>query len=223
MLDTDEEPVRMAPLMRKTCPYRFMAQLPLAQLAGRAARVVLPPQQGAARPTMVLDVDETLVSVTAQPRKDADFCLHACDTLVYVKKRPHCDEFLARAALLYELVTFSAARRDLSDAVLDAVDPHRRISHRLYREQVGGNFLKDLRVLGRDLRCTFLADNSPQTCALQMDNGIPVRSWLGNDPHDRELVHLLELCTELHRARDVRVALRMLFRTRERVRDVINH
>ena len=68
------------------------------------------------------------------------------------------------------------------------------ISHRLYRHHCqldDGVFVKDLGLLGRDLRRTVIVDNIRDNFERQPDNGIEILTWIGN-PEDRELHKLAQ-------------------------------
>lgn len=94
------------------------------------------------------------------------------------------------------------------------------IHHRLFRDAclcVEGNFLKDLNVLGRDLRRTVLVDNSPHAFGYQVDNGIPIESWF-DCPDDTELLKLSRfLQKQVLPAADVRDAVRRKFESQRLV------
>lgn len=81
-----------------------------------------------------------------------------------------------------------------------------------------GNFLKDLNVLGRDLKTTVLVDNSPHAFGYQVDNGIPIESWF-DDPQDKELVKLEKFLKTLQQVDDVRSVVKQQFQTRQRVQN----
>lgn len=133
--------------------------------------VLLPPQLGPARATLVLDLDETLVHV------DAEKSLHV---------RPGAVAFLAEVVELYEVVVYTAAERYHADPILDLLEQEARvsISHRLYREhcQVMGEkqaMVKDLRRLGRDMGRILIVDNSPESFVFQPENAVPIESYFG--------------------------------------------
>ena len=89
------------------------------------------------------------------------------------------------------------------------------IKHRMFRESclsVEGNFLKDLNVLGRDLKKSVLVDNSPHAFGYQVDNGIPIESWF-DDRNDTELLKLERFLRTLHGVKDVRTVVRRSFQT----------
>lgn len=64
---------------------------------------------------------------------------------VYVIKRPGVDEFMKRVGELYEVVVFTASVSKYGDPLLDQLDIHHVIHHRLFRESCynhQGNYVK---------------------------------------------------------------------------------
>lgn len=59
-------------------------------------------------------------------------------------------------------------------------------------------YVKDLRVLNKNLSRTVFVDNCIYSYALQLDNGIPIISFDGN-PEDNELESLLEYLLDLQK------------------------
>ena len=100
-------------------------------------------------------------------------------------------------------------------SLLFTMTENKYIKHRMFRESclsVEGNFLKDLNVLGRDLKKSVLVDNSPHAFGYQVDNGIPIESWF-DDRNDTELLKLERFLRTLHGVNDVRTVVRKSFQT----------
>ncbi|XP_075523230.1 uncharacterized protein LOC142555946 isoform X1 [Primulina tabacum] len=170
------------------------------------------------RITLVLDLDETLVHSTLDYCEDADFTFpiffNMKEYTVYVKKRPHLGVFLKRVAELFDIMVFTASQSIYAKQLLDILDPEGKLlSKRAYRESciiLEGNYVKDLTVLGVDLAKVAIIDNSPQVFKLQVNNGIPIRSWF-DDPTDCALISLLPFLETLVDADDVRPIIAMTF------------
>eukprot|EP00808_Paulinella_micropora_P006304 g63575.t1 len=201
-------------------PYVLMKNLPpLPPLRTPAL-----PRRRSADPShcLVLDLDETLVHCSVQPIVNADitFAFHFESTAyqVYVRTRPHMFDFLRQVSQWYEIVVFTASYSEYASTLLDLLDPeHQYIKHRLFRHHcinVGGNFLKDLNILGRDLHRVALMDNSVLAFGYQVDNGIPIESWL-DDPQDKELLKILPFLSTMKDLDDVRPFIRNTFRIQE--------
>lgn len=63
---------------------------------------------------------------------------------------------------IFEIVVFTAGLKEYTDLVLQEIDPKKRIKHALYREHCTvlnkSYFIKNLRLLGRNLKQTILVD-----------------------------------------------------------------
>ncbi|CAM0139496.1 unnamed protein product [Umbelopsis sp. WA50703] len=162
---------------------------------------------------LVLDLDETLVhsSFKVTPQADMVVPVEIDGTVhnVYVLKRPGVDLFMKRMSNVYEIVVFTASLAKYADPVLDVLDIHRVIQHRLFRESCFnhmGTYVKDLSQLGRNVKEVVILDNSPASYLFHPANAVPVSSWF-NDLHDSELIDMIEFLEELATVNDVTTVL----------------
>lgn len=162
---------------------------------------------------LVLDLDETLVHSSFTKISDADFEisieLDGQIYQVYVRKRPGVDEFMEYVAKKFEVIIFTASLAKYADPLLDILDTERVVKKRLFREacvQHFGNYVKDLSLLGRELKNTIIIDNSPFSYMFQPDNAIAITSWF-NDQSDNELIELLPKLDQLAACEDVTTIL----------------
>jgi len=172
--------------------------------------------------TLVLDLDETLVHCS-----DLDCCSapdvhlpvqfpNGEEVLASLHIRPYVQECLQAANQDYEVIVFTASHQCYADVVLDYLDPDGSlVHHRLYRENcilVQGLYVKDLRILrNRDLERVVIVDNAVYSFGYQLDNGIPIISWV-EDRQDRELLNLVDYMKLLAAAEDIRVLNRETFK-----------
>ncbi|CAB78816.1 putative protein [Arabidopsis thaliana] len=102
--------------------------------------------------------------------------------------------------------------------LLDILDPDGKfVSQRFYRDSCilsDGIYTKDLTVLGLDLAKVAIVDNCPQVYRLQINNGIPIKSWY-DDPTDDGLITLLPFLETLADANDVRPVIAKRFGNKE--------
>ncbi|XVF87222.1 hypothetical protein PTKIN_Ptkin18bG0101500 [Pterospermum kingtungense] len=205
-------------------PQSFIKSLPELSDVVSSCRPAMDTKEGWRRKskTLVLDLDETLVHSTLEHCDDADFTFtvffNMKEHTVYVKQRPHLQTFLEKVAEMFEVVIFTASQSIYAAQLLDILDPDRKlISQRVYRESCifsDGSYTKDLTVLGVDLAKVAIIDNSPQVFRLQVNNGIPIKSWF-DDPSDCALISLLPFLETLVDADDVRPIIAKKFGNKE--------
>ncbi|OAP64399.1 phosphatase PSR1 [Fonsecaea erecta] len=166
---------------------------------------LLPPVQPhlKGRKCLILDLDETLVHSSFKILNQADFTIpveiEGQYHNVYVIKRPGVDTFMKRVGELYEVVVFTASVSKYGDPLLDQLDIHHVVHHRLFRESCynhQGNYVKDLSQVGRDLKETIIIDNSPTSYIFHPQHAVPISSWF-SDAHDNELLDLIPVLEDL--------------------------
>lgn len=152
---------------------------------------------------LILDLDETLVHSSFKYLRTADFVIPVeIDNQVhqvYVIKRPGVDEFLEKVGKWYEVVVFTASVAKYGDPLLNKLDIHRAVHHRLFRDSCynyQGNFIKNLSQIGRPLSECIIIDNSPASYIFHPEHSIPISSWF-SDTHDNELLDLLPFLKDI--------------------------
>lgn len=138
---------------------------PVPEVSPEKTSWLLPPVQPhlSGRKCLVLDLDETLVHSSFKILNQADFTIpveiEGQYHNVYVIKRPGVDAFMKRVGELYEVVVFTASVSKYGDPLLDQLDIHHVVHHRLFRESCynhQGNYVK---VNINECRDTFIEAN----------------------------------------------------------------
>ncbi|KAL4785336.1 hypothetical protein BJX76DRAFT_347110 [Aspergillus varians] len=194
----EEETVRLPPPPP-------LGKQPETSVQERSQQWLLPPALPYLRDRkcLVLDLDETLVHSSFKVLERADFTIpveiEGQYHNIYVIKRPGVDQFMKRVGELYEVVVFTASVSKYGDPLLDQLDIHGVVHHRLFRDSCynhQGNYVKDLSQVGRDLRDTIIIDNSPTSYIFHPQHAIPISSWF-SDAHDNELLDLIPVLEDL--------------------------
>lgn len=197
-------------------PLRFIKNIPSQSDCVRPAPRDIPPKtRSTPEPTLVVDLEETLMHSSLSVINGAEHTFHTVfqdhQYKVYMILRPHVTEFLQSMAKTYELFVYTCAKKEYAEKILNVLDPQRKLfRHRLYQEDcacVQGHYIKDLSILGRDLAKTVVLDNAPHTYPYHLMNMIPVKSWSG-EPDDRELQKLIPTLEKLATVEDFRDVLK---------------
>ena len=126
---------------------------------------------------------------------------------------------LSSLSTIYEIVVFTSSEKSYADSILNYIDKdHVWIHHRLFREdcvEVSKDvFIKDLRVLGRDLKNVVLVDNAPYAFGFQLENGYPIIPFY-DCKEDEEIKKLTQYLLQISNADSVLLENRRKFRLNE--------
>ena len=199
--------------------------LKASKVSSKAGEPVYLPRTYTRKKVILLDMDETLIHSEEYKQGTVyDLIIDMTGLMKNTEKigvfiRPYCRQFLERLKDHFELVIFTAARKDYADKVISKLDPYNNIfTARLYRRnctQIMGSYVKDFRVIkNRAVEDMMLVDNLIYSYSLNLQNGLPIKPYLrGSD--DCELEFLAERLTALKPFHDLREFLEKEFRLSE--------
>lgn len=180
--------------------------------------------------TLILDMDETLIHAKPKIPANKDFEYDyeitltddddGSELIFMVKMRPGLVECLERLAEKYEVAVFTAAERTYATKIIEHFDGKNKfIRHILSREHcvhVNNFYVKDLRIIGdRKLEEMVIVDNSIVAFAFNLDNGVPINDFRGEDPMDEELIYMTSYLDDIWHYEDIREANIANFRLSE--------
>lgn len=169
--------------------------------------------------TLIFDLDETLVHCCDKAKSNKISITMHLKSGGRLKSglliRPYAYECLEKASQLFEVIIFAGSSKEYADRVIDYLDPHRKlVDYRLFKDsciEVNGGPVKDLRIfLNRKAKDLIIIDDSPFNFLNQLENGVPITSWLG-DFSDKNLLFVMDYMEKLVKAPDVRILNRLTF------------
>ena len=153
--------------------------------------------------SLVLDLDETLISFKLNPKEENKGT---------IRFRPFLDSFLKKVKDKYELIVFTSGTQDYADPLEDAIEQEEKyFDARLYRQHTilcGKDIVKDISRIGRPLDKIIIVENMPQNYRLQKENGILIKSFYGEDIYDNALTSLGDILMKIaNEFNDVRIGI----------------
>ena len=154
----------------------------------------LPPMKKCYKYTLVLDLDETLVYMMPN-----DLYLNSLVKMPDSKRtlifRPGLINFLQKMKPLYELVIFSFGTYQYVENVIKIIEKKEKFfEHVLYRQHAtvsDNEYIKDLSLLGRDLKNIVIVDDIQRVFKLQERNGICIKAFYGDTLTDKNTLNFL--------------------------------
>ena len=142
--------------------------------------------------SLVLDLDETLISFKLEPNEENKGT---------IRFRPYLDSFLQKVKEKYEIIVFTSGTQDYADPLEDAIEQEEKyFDARLYRQHTiacGKDIVKDISRIGRPLDKILIVENMPQNYRLQKENGILIKSFYGEDIYDTALLSLGDILIKI--------------------------
>ena len=155
--------------------------------------------------TLVLDLDNTLISHNNRNRNNNDMC----------NLRPGLLSFLNTLKPIYELISYTNESKEYSEQLLKEIESSRKyFDYNLYKEHnvlIGNNLVKDISKIGRDMKKIIIVDKDYENIKSTPQNGILIKPYFGeSNKNDTVLFELKKLLILFHKIgyEDIRIAIK---------------
>lgn len=154
------------------------------------------------RPVLVLDLDNTLVFSTPLRTVSTEFSICLGRRRFHVQVRPGAKAFLKEASKIFQIVIFTASKKEYADAILAEMAPYLIPIKCFYMDSCVykyGYAIKDLRKLKIPLHRVLLVDDIMGSALFQPYNCLGISPWEGEPTDDvlnSELLPFLKECAK---------------------------
>jgi Dullard-like phosphatase family protein len=163
--------------------------------------IVSPPKK---KYTLILDLDETLIHLRQKKevvniKNDINIKINNASECFYenydkdrnkylLQFRVGLFSFLTILKPFYEIISFTSASREYSDAIINEIEKNRNFfDYKFYREHTviyKDTFVKDISRIGRDIKKMIIIDNNEKNFILNKENGIKIAPYYGDEDNN---------------------------------------
>ena len=175
---------------------------------------IIPPIKNNYKYTLILGLDETLIYNNID-----NYVSFKNDRSIIL--RPNVHEFLREMKKIYELIIFSEKSKDYVDPIIDIIQKKEKyFTHVLYEQYMtsdsNGQEIKDINLLGRNLKNVIIVDNNDLYYKPFKDNFISIEPFYGENKRNKKNVFkiyektLKEIQLDAEQTNDIRISINKL-------------
>ena len=164
--------------------------------------------------SLILDLEDTLI----HSQRNFNFRNKLCNVnKKLIIFRPYLFEFLQEMKSLFELILFSSNTPEYIDPIVNLIQKEQKcFDYVLYRHHITlddeGNNVKNLELIGRDLKKIIIIDDIARYFNLQKENGINIKPFYGNSKKDGNTLKILgnvlkRIKKDTDETNDIRISL----------------
>ena len=174
---------------------------------------------------IAFDIDETLLICKGSEFPGSTLIqIHSNESVIkaFVQLRPNTREILSELTKHFEIIAFTAGKQEYANAIVKMIDPEKKIFDRVlsrehcFQTDLQNAYIKDLRILGRNLKDVAIVDNCVIAFCFQLENGIPIYPFDG-EKNDHSLMDIYNFLMENKNVDDIRVPIIKRYELKELV------